>query len=451
MHIHFIGIGGIGVSALAEYFLEKGNRIFGSDLVASEITRVLEKKGARIFIGQHKAENLAKDIDLVIHSPAVRFDNPELRQAKKLKIKTKSYPQALGEMTKEYFTIAVAGTHGKSTTTAMLGILLTKAGFDPTVIVGTKVKEFNNSNCRVGKSEYLVIEACEHEESFLNYWPKIIIITNIEKEHLDYYKNFSNVLKGFQRFVSHLTEDGILIIDGDHKNTSNFLKKIKNLKLITKKYSLKQKEAGKVKKIMKIPGRHNISNALAVLTAARILKIPDKVSFDSLGEYQGTWRRFEVNRRNWKGKEITIINDYAHHPTEIKVTLAAAREKFPGEKIWAVFQPHQYQRTFYLFKDFINVLNEAPTDKMIIMDIYDVAGRENTVVKKKVSSSELVDRLKMKTGRKKEFIYLATIKEIIDYLEKNLEGGEVIVIMGAGDIYKLAENLTDSCLTSNRA
>ena len=443
MQIHFIGIGGIGVSALAEYYLEKENKISGSDLVSSEITQVLKKKGAKIFIGQHKTENITKDIDLMIHSPAVRFDNPELKQAKKLKIKTQSYPRALGELTKKYFTIAVSGTHGKSTTTAMLGLLLTRVGFDPTVIVGTKVREFNGSNCRVGKSKYLVIEACEHEESFLNYWPKIIIVTNIEKEHLDYYKNFNNVLKGFKKFVSHLPDDGVLVINKSHKNTPVFLKKIENLKLKIKNYSLKQKEAGEIKKIMKVPGEHNISNALAVLTVARILKIPDKISLDSLSKYKGTWRRFEVNQTKWNGKNITIVNDYAHHPTEIKATLAASREKFPEKKIWAIFQPHQYQRTFYLFKDFVDVLVKAPTDKIIIIDIYDVAGRENTALKKKISSLKLVEKLKTKAGTKKEFLYLATIKETIDYLKKNLKGDEVVVIMGAGDIYRLANYLTN--------
>lgn len=437
MKIHFIGIGGIGVSALAEYYLEKGNKVSGSDLVSSEITESFEKKGAKIFIGKHKSKNITEDMDLVIHSPAVPSDNPELKEARKLNIKTQSYPQALGELTKKYFTIAVSGTHGKSTTTAMLGLLLTQAGLDPTVIVGTKVKEFQGSNCRVGKSKFLVIEACEHEESFLNYWPKISIVTNIEKEHLDYYKNFNNVLKGFEKFVSHLPDDGILVINKDHENTSIFLKKIKNSKFRIENYSLKQKVAGKIKKVMKIPGKHNISNALAALTVARILKIPDKISLKSLSEYEGTWRRFEVHNKILDSKIITIVNDYAHHPTEIKATLAAAREKFPKDKIWVVFQPHQYQRTFYLFKDFIEVFSKAPLDKLIIIDIYDVAGREKSSIKKKVSSEKLVERIKAKT--KKEIIYIPSIEKVADYLYVNLEGGEVVVIMGAGDIYKLAD------------
>ena len=199
LKVHFIGIGGIGVSALAQYYLAKGHKVSGSDLTSSEITEALKKMGAKIFIGRHKAKNIPKDVDLIIYSPAIQKTNPELKQAYQIQntkydIQIFSYPQALGELTKTHFTIAVSGTHGKSTTTAMVGLLLVKAGLDPTVIVGTKIKEFGNSNCRVGKSQYLVIEADEHFASFLNYWPRIIVLTTIEKDHLDYYKNLNNIL-----------------------------------------------------------------------------------------------------------------------------------------------------------------------------------------------------------------------------------------------------------------
>ena len=202
--IHFIGIGGIGVSALAKYYLEKGYKVSGSDLFSSEITKALRKRGAKIFTGKHKGKRISKDADLVIYSSAVKPDNSELLRAKRYKVKIQSYPEALGELTKKYFTIAVSGTHGKSTTAAMIGLLLTKSGFDPTVIVGTKLKEFKNSNCRVGKSKYLVIEADEWQASFLNYWPKIIVLTTIEAEHLDYYKNLGNILRTFKIFRNFL-------------------------------------------------------------------------------------------------------------------------------------------------------------------------------------------------------------------------------------------------------
>jgi len=208
MKIHFIGIGGIGVSALAQYYLEKGNKVSGSDLVASEITDFLKAKGIKIVVGNNE-KNIKNDFDLVIYSPAVQPDNPEYNKAKHLGIKLQSYPEALGNLTKEYFTIAIAGAHGKSTTTAMVGLLLIKAGLDPTVIVGTKLKEFGNSamnktegsNFRMGKSKYLVIEACEYDSSFSEYFPQITVVTNIDREHLDYFKSFKNVIKEFKKFI----------------------------------------------------------------------------------------------------------------------------------------------------------------------------------------------------------------------------------------------------------
>ena len=430
--IHFIGIGGIGVSALAKYYLEKGYKISGSDLISSEITEALEKKGAKIFIGKHKSENLFKNVDLVVYSPAVQKSNPEFKKAKSLKIKTRSYPQALGKLTKEYFTIAVSGTHGKSTTVSMIGILLAKAGLDPTVIVGTKVKEFQDSNCRVGKSKYLVIEACEHEESFLNYWPQIAVITNIEREHLDYYKNLNNILRAFNKFVSNLSKKGILVINDDDKNAKKILSKSQ-----VQKYSLKQKEAKELKKILKVPGEYNIYNALAALAVARILGISNKIAFQALTGYQEAWRRFEIKKCRVPDSKIKVlvINDYAHHPTEIKAVLKATREKFPKKKIWAVFQPHQHQRTFYLFESFIKVLSAAPVDRLIITDIYDVAGREQKTIKKNISSQKLAKKIKTKS----KVVYIPTIGKAAHYLRENLKGREVVIIMGAGDIYELAD------------
>lgn len=434
MKIYFIGIGGIGISALAQYYLSKGHEVSGSDLISSEITDFLKKKGAKIYIGSHEKNRLKPDIKQVIYSPAVKKNNPELLEAKKRGIKIQSYPQVLGELTKKYFTIAVSGTHGKSTTTAMTSLILIKAGLDPTVIIGTKLKEFGNSNFRVGKGKYLIIEADEWNASFLNYWPKIIVLTNIEKEHLDYYKNLKHILKTYQEYIGHLPRNGMLVINKDDKNISKL--KIQNLKSHPKSqsFSLKQKEAKKLKKILKVPGEHNILNALAALTTAHILKIPDRVSLKALSEYKGAWRRFEKCKFKIGNQKLEIISDYAHHPTEIKATLKATREKFPHRKIWCVFQPHQYQRTFYLFKDFIKVFREIPIDKLIITDIYDVAGREKGDIKGKISSEKLV-----KTIDRTWAIYLPKEK-IINYLKRNLKGKEIVIIMGAGDIYKIIDN-----------
>ena len=450
MKIHFIGIGGIGVSALAQYYLANGYKVSGSDLASSEITDLLKKKGAKIFIGPHNSRCLKPDIKQVIYSPAVKENNPEFKKAKKLGIKCLSYPEALGQLTKQYFTIAVAGTRGKSTTTAMLALILIKAGLDPTVIVGTKLKEFKNSNFRSGKSKYLIIEACEHEQAFLNYWPKIIVLTNIEKEHLDYYKNLNNILKAFEKFVKHLQKDGILVVNGDDRNIIQILNpksQIPNPNDQIKSYSFRQKETKKLKKILKVPGEHNIYNALASLTVARTLKIPDKISFQALSKYTGCWRRFEIKKTVINNHSLFIISDYAHHPTEIKATLKAAREKFPKKEIWCVFQPHQYQRTFYLFKDFVKVFNNALEknwlNKLIITDVYDVAGRESNQIRKKTNSKKLVKSivLRSKTLLTQNIIYLSNFEKIKNYLKKNLKGKEIIVIMGAGDIYTLDKKL----------
>jgi UDP-N-acetylmuramate--alanine ligase len=379
--------------------------------------------------------------DLVIYSLAVPKDNVELKAAKKLKIKCQTYSQALGDLTKKYWTIAVAGTHGKGTTSAILSLILIKAGFDPTVIIGTKLKEFDDSNFREGKSRYLIIEADEAYGAFLNYWPKMIILTNIEREHLDYYRNLKHILQTYKEFIGHLPKEGTLIFNGDDKNIQ---KLIYNLQFtIFKQFSIynlqfsKSKDAQKLKKILKIPGTHNAYNALAALTCARALKIPDEISFRALFEYKGSWRRFEEKELKIGNCKLKIIVDYAHHPTEIEATLKAVREKFPQKEIWLIFQPHQYQRTFYLFDGFVKALGEAPVDKIIITDIFEVAGRETKQLKKQVSSQKLARAIKKNF---KSTLYLSLpLENIARYLKENLKGKEVVVVMGAGDIYKLVD------------
>jgi len=410
MRIHLIGIGGIGVSALAQYYLSKGYEVSGSDLARSEITDFLKEKGVKIFIGNF-AKNVKRDLDLAVYSPAVKENNKELRQAKKYKIKIKSYPEALGEITKEYYTIAVAGAHGKSTTAAMIGLVLAKAGLDPTVIVGTKVKEFGGSNFRAGKSKLLVIEACEYDESFLHYSPKIIVVTNVDKEHLDCFKTFANVKKAFEKFIEKLSPSGHLV---------------QNL-------SLEHRDAKSIRKILKVPGQHNVLNALAALEVARILEVPNEITFSALSEFSGTWRRFEIKTGKAGNKKITVVSDYAHHPNEIMATLKAAREKYPKKFILCVFQPHQHQRTFYLFNDFVKTFRDSPVDQIIITDIYDVAGREKKTIKKQVSSKKLVKKIK-----KEKVIYLP-MGELEEKIKENIKPGDVLIIMGAGDIYKLAD------------
>jgi UDP-N-acetylmuramate--alanine ligase len=452
MKVHFIGIGGIGVSALAQYYLAKGAEVSGSDLASSEITDLLERKGAKVFFGEHKAENISEDLDLVIYSPAVPEDNPELKQAfkvqnfyppeagKKFKIQIMSYPQALGKLSKDYFTIAVSGSHGKSTTSAMISLVLIKAGLDPTVILGTKLKEFRDSNFQLGSSNYLLIEADEYQASFLNYWPNIIVLTNVEEEHLDFFGRFENIFRAFRDYLNHLPEDGCLVVNYDDDNAKKIRQAIDVKNLSVKPYSLTLPEASQIKNILKIPGEYNVSNALAALMVARVLGISDDITLEALSEYQGAWRRFEIKEALVGDKQFTIVSDYAHHPTEVKVTLDAAREKWPQKDIWVIFQPHQYQRTFYLFKKLVEVFVGARAKKIILTPIYDVAGREKKEIKKMVSSLKLVEAIREgRINSAQDVSYIPSIEEVKSFLEKNLQGGEIVMIMGAGDIYELVK------------
>ena len=425
MKIHFIGIGGIGVSSLAQYSLAKGHEVSGSDLQSSEITDFLKDKGMKIATGGHFSDNVKSDFNLVVYSPAVPKDNPEILQAQKFGIKTASYPEALGELTRQHFTIAISGSHGKSTTTAMVGLALIEAGMDPTVIVGTRLKEFGNSNFRMGHSSFLVIEACEYDDSFIHYSPKIIVVTNVDKEHLDYFKTFANVKKAFKDFISRLPKDGFLVANRDDKNMPKIVKPIFGIKY----YYLKQKESAKIKKILQIPGQHNVSNALAVLEVCKILNVPEKTILKSLSKYKGSWRRFEIFKR----KNYTVISDYGHHPNEVAATLKAAREKYPTQKIWCIFQPHQYQRTYYLFNDFVKIFRKVKIDEIIITDIYDVAGREEKQISQKISSESLVKKIN------KKYIRYLTILNAEKFVKENIKSGEILIIMGAGNIYKLVE------------
>lgn len=430
MKIYFIGIGGIGVSALAQYYLAKGNEIFGSDVCASEITEMLIKMGVKIIIGPQKKENIQESkYDLVIYSPAIREDNPELAEAKNLKIKCLSYPQALGELTKEHFTIAITGTHGKSTTTAMIALIMTKAGLDPTVIVGTKLKEFKNSNFRLGQSKYLVIEACEHEESFLNYWPQIAVITNIEEDHLDYYKNLENIKLAFNKFTDHIPENSFII-----KNKEAEIKA--KAKIIDFSIQDNSREAQEIKAILKIPGEYNVLNGLAALSVAKLLNIPETTSLMALSEYYGVWRRFEITEL----PNFTLIDDYAHHPTEIKAMLKSVREKYANQKILCFFQPHQYQRTQFLWNDFISVFQQSLKEKwindLILLNVYDVAGREGGEIYKNYNSCLLAEKIG------ENCIFLENNNELENYFKD----AKIIILMGAGDIYNLSLNIKSKYL-----
>lgn len=419
---YFLGIGGIGVSALARFYLSQGEKVVGSDSCDSEIIQDLKKEGAVIYLG-HDAQNIPVECNELIYTPAAKDDNPEMIEARKRGLEVLSYPQALGRLSQRYKTIAIAGTHGKSTTTAMLGLMMVEAGMDPTIIVGTKIKEFGNSNFRAGNSEYLVIEACEHEGSFLNYYPQIAIVTNVEADHLDYYGDIDNLRKAFLEFVSHIPADGLLV----ERQGTELLCECKK-----QTFSLSDEEVSKIREVIGVPGDHNLLNGLAAYRVGTYLGIDNEVMLRVLNSYIGSWRRFDVTDMG----SYVLIDDYAHHPTEIRATLLAAKEKYPDKRICCVYQPHQYQRTKFLFSDFIQVFKECvgrDINKIFMLDVYDVVGREGDDDMRKNYGSE---RLCQEIGS--EFCSYIGKGE---GLEEIILGYDVVIMMGAGNVYDLSQRL----------
>jgi len=435
-NIHFIGIGGIGCSSLAQVLFYKNKKISGSDNVRSALTDHIKKIGINFSLGQKK-ENIKQVVDLVIYSPAITLDNPELLEAKRLKITCMTYPEALGELTKDYFTIAVSGSHGKSTTTAMISKLLMEAGLDPTVVIGTKMKELKNENFRVGKSKYLVIEACEYKRSFLHFFPKILVITNIELDHLDYYKNLKDYKKAFRDIIKKVPNNGLVIANAENKNSMDVLNGVKakvatigiankNSNFILKDHnlSLNKKNEQLVKIQPNIPGKFNIMNGSMAAVIGIKLDIPNKKIEQAVKGYSGSWRRMEYKKK--LGKTI-VIDDYGHHPTEIKATLAAIRETYPKKKILCVFQPHQYNRTLMLLDDFSKSFGDV--DKVIIPDIYKVRDKEEDI--KKVSPEILVREI---NKHSKNASYGNGLEKTAQYIKQNHSKFDVMVTMGAGNI-----------------
>ncbi len=419
-YFHFIGIGGIGVSGLAQILHAKGKIISGSDNSCSELTKSLQQNGLKIFKG-HSEKNINKKHQLIIYSPAIPNSNPELQRAKKLKIPCLSYPEALGELSKEYYTIAISGTHGKSTTTALTSLILTNAGLDPTVVIGTKLREFKNRNFRSGKSKYLVIEACEYRRSFLNFKPDILVITNIEAEHLDYYKNLKDYQKAFNQLAMKVPKNGYIVFNSSEKNLTPILKHCQAK--MTESNSLKA-----IKISPGIPGEFNIKNATNAAQVAKILNIDDRIIEKTIRSYKGSWRRLQYKRK--KLGKLQFIDDYGHHPTEVRVTLAAIREKHPEAKILCVFQPHQYSRTKLLLNEFAHSFNAV--DELIIPNIYKVRDTEKDV--QSINTDIFVSRIREHQPNAKNGNGL---RETANYINKNYHKFDIVVTMGAGDIGKI--------------
>ncbi len=421
--VHFLGVAGIGVSGLALWYKNLGWVVTGSDIAVSPVTEMLNRFGIKPEITADQFKRIPKDADLIIHTQAI--DRSKITTTPGVVVK--SYPEALGELTKDKFTVAVCGTHGKSTTAAMAGLLMLDAGLSPTVLVGTMLREFSNSNFHFGSSRYLVIEADEFRGAFLNYYPDIAIWTNVDNDHMDYFKNLDDAVGHFNAFIKHIPDNGFIIANRDDKNIKKVLSAQKNVIF----YSLRDKESGRIRRLLKIPGEHNVANALAVLKLARVLHVPDEAAYGSIANYRGSWRRFELKGELNGAK---VYDDYAHHPTEIKATLAAARAKFKGKNIWCVFQPHQYERLKFLFNDFSRAFKGA--DRALILPVYGVAGREGG--NNGVDSKKLARAIKKQS---KNADYMDGMKDAALYLKKNVNEKDIVIIMGAGNIWQIFEFL----------
>lgn len=447
IHVHFIGIGGISMSGLAEILLEEGFTISGSDAKQSALTDSLAQKGATIYIGQ-KASNLSIRPALVVYTAAIREDNEEFKAAVDAGIPMLSRAELLGQIMDNYEkSIAVAGTHGKTTTTSMISQILLVAKADPTISVGG-ILEAIGGNIRVGGSEVFITEACEYTNSFLHFHPKYSIITSVEAEHLDFFKDIDDIRRSFHEFAGNTAHDGVLIINGQiaalDQITNNlscsvttyglcesddfYAKNITYNDHACGTYTLMHKTEDLGTVSLSVPGRHNVSNSLAAIALCLNLGLPLDVIKKGLLQFGGTKRRFE-----YKGTKngITVIDDYAHHPTEVAATLTAARN-YPHGRIICVFQPHTYSRTKAFLSDFARVLSMA--DIVVLADIY--AAREKNTIG--ISSKDLLAELQ-KNGQ--ESYYFPSFDEIEKFLSEKCINNDLLITMGAGDVYLIGEHL----------
>ncbi|HLD28386.1 MAG TPA: UDP-N-acetylmuramate--L-alanine ligase [Patescibacteria group bacterium] len=447
--IHFIGIGGIGISAVARILNDGQHKIIGSDATSSEITEQLEQEGIKILIPQSQ-DNINSDIELVVYSVAVPVDNIERQSAQKLGINQLTYPQLLGLLLKDRYGIGVSGTDGKTTTTAMISKILIDAGFDPTVVIGSKV-DFLGGNSRVGNNKYFIFESDEYQKAFLNYKPQIAAITNILADHLDCYQDLAEIKHTFSQYLKQVPKGGFVVINNDDKNSLDVAKGVKT-KIIT--YGIASQanlmasniklengqqifdlihddvNLGQIK--LSIPARYNIYNALCAISVAMAVKIDFKISQKSLAEFTGTWRRWQ---KLGKVGDSVIITDYAHTPSALSQTISAAKEFYPGQKVLIVFQPHQYNRTKNFFNQFAISFSEA--DQAIISDIFYVHGREDPQ-DFDVSSKKLAQAANIEYG--------GDLEQTEELVRQKINDFNVILIIGAGDIYNLAKKLISNVI-----
>ncbi len=445
-HVHFIGIGGIGNSAIAEILMNLGIEITGSDIKESSITENLKNKGAKIFIGHNK--NNISNPDLVVYSSAISEDNEERLETKKLGIMEVNRAEILGALMSTYDTsIAISGTHGKTTTTSMITSIFNNLNLDPTSLIGGNLESIHG-NVLIGNSNIFITEACEYKENFLNLKPTYGIILNIEEDHLDYYDNLEHIINAFIKFSKNIKPDGALIVNNDDYNTKRIHQYIET-KIITvgiiqdSDYQAKNITFNNLgyptfeiynnsellaKCTLNVPGMHNIYNALAAIALSNFFEEDLNSITNELSSFKGVHRRFE---NMGKYNNAIIIDDYAHHPTEIKATLSTAK-KMDKKRIVGVFQPHTFSRTKELLSEFATSFSDA--DEIIITDIY--AAREDNIYN--ISSNDLVNEI---NKEKKNVKYISTLDECEKYLKDTISDGDLVIMLGAGSIRTLSENL----------
>ncbi|OPJ55076.1 UDP-N-acetylmuramate--L-alanine ligase [Alkalithermobacter paradoxus] len=447
MHIHFIGIGGISMSALAQICINKGYSVSGSDAQSSNITEKLEKLGANIYIG-HREDNISDNIDLAVYTAAVKSDNEELVACKKKNIKTLERATFLGELMKDYENaIAIAGTHGKTSTTSMTSLLFTYAHKDPTILVGGNLSEING-NVRIGNSENFITEACEYVDSFLKFYPNIGVVLNVDEDHLDYFSGIDDIKKSFNNFGKLIPNDGYFIINGDDENTFDITKDVKaniikygrndDNDMIIKNVSFDHMGCGIFSLSfnnedlgvfsLSIPGLHNIYNATAAISCALVSGIDIDNIRENISKYKGVERRFQ---KKGEVNGAIIIDDYAHHPTEVKATLAATKNICKGN-LYCIFQPHTYTRTRTLLNEFASSFNDAT--KVIITDIYAAREKDDG----SIHSKDLVNKLK-ENGI--NAIYMSNFDDISSYILKNINENDIVLTVGAGNVYLIGEKI----------
>lgn len=424
--IHFIGVGGIGMSALARLFKSRGLEVSGSDMSRSEITDALEKEGIKIFLAQ-VAENISDEVDCVIYTIAVKGDNPEFAEVKKRGLPIFTYAEMLGKVSSDYYTIAISGTHGKTTTTAMTTKIFQDLNLKPNAIVGSLLSE-SKSNFVSGESNYFIVEACEYGRSFHNLSPKILVITNLEEDHLDYYADLVEIQGAFKEMVQKVPADGFIVCDPEDENLKTVIDEAKGQIINYKKYIDDLPH-------LFVPGGHNRQNAAAALAVIEVVKnieigIDINAAKESLKSFKGTWRRLE-----FKGETINgalVYDDYAHHPSEIKSSLLALKEKYSDKKILVIFQPHLYSRTKSFLEGFAEVLRQF-SDRVIVLPIY--AAREKS--DGTIDSMMLVEKIYEDKAEHADNFFEATKLS----LDKNINTEWIIVTVGAGDVSRISNML----------